>query len=242
MLLLLIQSMVIVQGLRVAMINFFMHGYSIKWTNLKILFFGAICVFSSQILAKEIHILNHQAICKEEYTRGAILRKDPAFVDDFLILHSLLTMLNPISVFEIGTCTGEGTLIIKNAIGNNTVYSLDLPLKESTYDIQIVGKMCTLPYVQITGNSMNLNYSDFYPIDSWFIDGAHEYSYVLHETKQALLSHPKIIIWHDVDIPEVLQAICDGLDEDDNYALFRVSSTRIAFAVPLTSRIMEIIQ
>ena len=187
-------------------------------------------------------MVNHRTICKTEYTRGAILRKDPPFVDDFLTLHSLLRIVKPSSVFEIGTCTGEGTLIIKNAVGNSPVYSLELPLEESTYHIQLVGKACTLPYIQITGNSLRLNYSAYYPIDSWFIDGAHDYPHVLHETKQAVLSHPKIIIWHDADIPEVLKAICDGLEEIESYILFRVSDTRIAFAVPSTSKILEIIQ
>lgn len=209
---------------------------------MKIFYLLTAISLSSALSAKEFHAVNHQAICKQKYTKGAILRKESDFIDDFLTLHSLLKMAKPVSVFEIGTCTGEGTLIIKNAVGNSTVYSLDLPLEESTYDIQIVGKACTLPYVQITGNSMNIDYSKFYPIDSWFIDGAHEYSYVLYETKQALKSQPKIIIWHDADIPEVWNAICDGLDENDNYFLFRVSDTRIAFAIPSTSPMLEIIQ
>ncbi len=201
-----------------------------------------VLTFFNQLFCKEVYMLNHQTLCTGKYAKGAILRKDPAFIDDFLTLHSLLRMATPASVFEIGTCTGEGTLIIKNAVGKSTVYSLELPLEESTYDIQIVGKACTLPYVQIIGNSMSLNYSAYYPIEAWFIDGAHQYSYVLHETKQALLSQPKIIIWHDADIPEVFDAICTGLNSEDNYALFRVSDTRIAFAVPLTSPIMRFIQ
>lgn len=150
--------------------------------------------------------------------------------------------MNPTSVFEIGTCSGEGTLIIKNAVGNSPVYSLELPLEESTYDIQSAGKMCYLPYIQIIGNSLNINYADFYPIDAWFIDGAHEYFFVLHETRQALLSNPSIIIWHDADIPEVLNAICDGLEDSDLYVLYRVNGTRIAFAVPSNSSLAGVLR
>ena len=192
--------------------------------------------------AKDVSYINQGQVCKAPYNKKAILRNDRLFVDDFLTLHSLLKMAQPRSVFEIGTCTGEGTLIMKNAIGNNVVYSLELPLNESTYDIGVAGKMCYLPYVQIVGNSMTLDYTEFYPIEAWFIDGAHEYTFVLHETKQAVLSAPSIIIWHDADIPEVFQAIKDGLDDRDDYLLYRVNNTRIAFAIPCTSQLVEVLR
>lgn len=196
---------------------------------------------ASNLSAKEVIFINQDQVCKSPYTDHAILRKDALFVDDFLTLHSLLRIVKPVSAFEIGTCTGEGTLIIKNAVGDSVVYSLELPLEESTYDIQIVGKMCYLPYVQIIGNSLTLHYSDFYPIDAWFIDGAHNYFHVSYETRQALLSEPSIIIWHDADIQEVFEGIKDGLEEDENYLLFRVLNTRIAFSVPRSSQLLEVI-
>ncbi|MBS0627395.1 MAG: hypothetical protein JSS09_04215 [Verrucomicrobia bacterium] len=196
---------------------------------------------SGNLLAKEVAYLSQDRICKVPYTQNAILRQDALFVDDFLTLHSLLRIVEPLSVFEIGTCSGEGTLIMKNAIENGTIYSLDLPPGESSYAIEVPGYMCYLPYVQVIGDSMNLDYSKFHPIEAWFIDGAHEYSYVLHETGEALRSNPKIIIWHDADIEEVFEAIKDGLEEDENYLLFRVMNTRIAFAVSKTSELLEII-
>lgn len=200
-----------------------------------------LCLIVGALSAKEVTYIDQRQICKAPYAQNAILRKDRLFVDDFLTLHSLLKMVNPQSVFEIGTCTGEGTLIIKNAVGKGVVFSLELPLEESTYDIQIVGKMCYLPYVQIIGNSMKLDYSEFYPIDAWFIDGAHEYSFVLYETEQALLSTPGIIIWHDADVPEVFQGIKDGLEGNDDYLLYRVNNTRIAFSIPSTSALVGVL-
>ncbi len=195
-----------------------------------ILFFA---LFNMSISA--VTYLDKDQFCQAQYSQNAILRRDPLFVDDFLILHSLLKMTSPLSVFEIGTCTGEGTLIIKNAIGKGILYSVELPIGESTYDLKKIGEMCYLPYVQIIGNSLSIDYSKYYPIEAWFIDGAHEYSFVLHETQQAMRSNPKIIIWHDADIPAVFAAIKDGLEQEENYALFRVNDSRIAFAVPKTS-------
>lgn len=192
--------------------------------------------------AEEVIFLNKDDLCKKPFSQNAILRRDKLFVDDFLTLHSLLKMTRPKSVFEIGTCTGEGTLIIKNAIGDGIVYSIELPMGESSYDIRKIGEMCYLPYVQIIGNSLDIDYSQYYPIEAWFIDGAHEYAFVVHETKEALLSSPNLIVWHDSDIPEVLKGIIDGLKNDSNYILFRVIDTRIAFAVPKTSPILRILR
>lgn len=202
------------------------------------LFLFILC--AGNLSAKEWRSISLEQVCKVPYTHHAILRKDPLFIDDFLTLHCLLKMAKPLSVFEIGTCTGEGTLILKNAIGDSVVYSLELPVGESSYDIQGIGSCCYLPYVQIIGNSLSVNYQDFYPIDAWFIDGAHEYQYVFYETGQALLSYPSIIIWHDADIPEVFQAINDAL-ETSGYLLFRVKDTRIAFSVPSTSKVLDLI-
>jgi hypothetical protein len=183
----------------------------------------------SYLEAKEALHIPFEKICQEPYSNEAILRRDTLFIDDFLTLHSLLRRAQPASVFEIGTCTGEGTQIIKNAVGESVVYSLELPQGESSYDITQIGQDCSLPYVQLIGNSSVFPYSDYYPIDAWFIDGAHDYPHVFYETKQALLSKPSLIVWHDADINEVFDAIKEALDGSE-YTLFRVDGTRIAFA------------
>jgi hypothetical protein len=201
----------------------------------------ALCLLHvHSVIGKEAVLISMEQICKPPYTLGAIKRNDPLFIDDFLSLHSLLRMANPHSIFEIGTCTGEGTLIIKNALADHTVYSLELPIGESSYDIQNIGEACYLPYKQIIGNSLYIDYSSYYPLEAWFIDGAHEYNHVFYETRQALLSMPKIIIWHDADIPEILTAIQDGLQYSD-HLLFRINGTRIAFSIPSTSKLLNLI-
>lgn len=206
-----------------------------------VLLLHAFCLLHlHSVNGQEALVISMEKICKPPYILGAIKRADPLFIDDFLSLHALLRMANPHSIFEIGTCTGEGTLIIKNAVADHTVYSLELPIGESSYDIQNIGAACYLPYKQIIGNSLHIDYSSYYPLEAWFIDGAHDYHHVFYETKQALLSMPKIIVWHDADIPEVLTAIQDALQHAD-YLLFRIDGTRIAFSIPSTSQLLNLI-
>jgi hypothetical protein len=43
--------------------------------------------------------------------------------------------------------------------------------------------------------------------------------------------NPKIIIYHDSDIECVYKGICDAFAGNTHYDLFRVTDTRIAYAV-----------
>jgi hypothetical protein len=208
---------------------------------IKIKWLATASLYCTSLFATNVVYINQDTICKDIYIENAILRKDKLFIDDFLTIHALIKIVNPTSIFEIGTCTGEGTLIIKNAIGTGTVYSLELPADQSSYDLKNITNVCHLSYKQLIGNSMTIKYSDYYPLKSWFIDGAHDYVHVHYETQQALQSKPDIIIWHDADIPEVMLAIQDGLEQDPLYQLFRVKNTRIAFSVPSSSTLLGVI-
>jgi hypothetical protein len=214
------------QGLR-------LRGQMKKLLHLLLIVFGA-----ANLSAAEVTYINLDRVVIAPYSENAILRKDSGFIDDFLTLHSLLRMAEPKSVFEIGTCTGEGTLIIKNAIGSGVVYSLDLPIGQSDYDLPVVGAACHLPFVQLFGDSSTFDYGAHHPIEAWFIDGAHDYVHVVQETKEALKSNPKLIVWHDSDIPEVLLGIQEGLSQS-KFLLYRVRGTRIAFAIPNASKLVD---
>ena len=175
-----------------------------------------------------------------ELARDAILNESfPGFKEDYLLLHCLVRKYRPRNFFEIGTCEGEGTLIIKNAIGAGLVYSLELPphlLQQTDYKflVQRIGIRCYLPYIQCYGDSMTYNYTQHFPIEGWFIDGQHDYVHAFHESKQAILSNAHLIIWHDSDIPEVFQAIIDAFSENTMYTVFRVQDTRITYALRKT--------
>jgi hypothetical protein len=77
---------------------------------------------------------------------------------------------------------------------------------------------------------MEFNYSE-YPCEAYFIDGEHDYSHPTHETTEILKNSPKLIVWHDSDMETVYNAIVDAFKGVDNYDLYRVIDTRIAFAV-----------
>lgn len=161
----------------------------------------------------------------------------PGFLQDYHVIHVLLQKYRPKSVLEIGTNLGRGTSIICNALPDAEVYSLDLPTELAHKSLQHpisegkgdkVGCLCKFPFTQLRGDSMKFDFSQ-YPCEAYYDDGDHTYENVFHETKEMLKHNPKLIIWHDADIPEVWKAITDALSNE--YRLHRVTDTRIAYAV-----------
>ena len=166
-------------------------------------------------------------IFSEELASDAILNEEyTGFKEDYLTLHCLLKIHKPASFLEIGTNMGTGTKIIKNALGpDSTVYSLDLPKGDK------VGERCDLPFTQLRGDSLLYPYNELGPIEGWFIDGEHDYLHANHEAKAAIANGAKLIIFHDADIHEVYNGITDAFEGNESYDLFRVSDTRIAYAL-----------
>lgn len=182
----------------------------------------------------------YKDIVTKELLQGAIENNEYiGFREDYHILHCLLRIHNPKSVFEIGTNMGTGTQIIKNAVPYAEVFSLDLPTELAHVSLQhpinegkgdSVGNKCKLPFTQLRGDSMLFNYSK-YPCEAYFIDGEHDFIHANHETKEVLKNNPKIIIWHDSDMEPVYDAILEAFDGNTKYDLFRVIDTRIAYAL-----------
>lgn len=163
------------------------------------------------------------------------------FLEDYRALHCLLRLYKPKTIFEIGTNTGEGVNVMATALPAAKIYSLDLdwetmrgnskqyPLEANGGDR--VGSAVRFPYVQLRGDSMYFHYEDYHPIDAWWIDGEHDYEHALHESKEAKLSDAKIIIYHDSDVAEVEKAITDCFKFNNDYVLYRVTGTRISYAL-----------
>lgn len=191
-------------------------------------------------------------IVTKEFARRAIERNEhPGFKEDYLVLHCLIKIHSPATFMEIGTSSGRGTSVICNAMGLNRffpwynskkrkVYSLDVPPgtdplilypgKEDGHPDK-AGKSCRFPYIQLFGNSTDFDFSKYYPLEGWFIDGKHDYYHVVNDTEQSLSAYPKIIIWHDADLPAVNEAIVSVLTKHVDYQLCFVAGTRIAFAI-----------
>ena len=92
-----------------------------------------------------------------------------------------------------------------------------------------VGYECKAAYIQLRGDSMRFDYSQ-HPADGYFIDGEHTFDNVYVETSKIVRQSPSLIIWHDCDVPEVLEAVQDAM-QGEPYDLFRVTDTRIVYAV-----------
>lgn len=184
------------------------------------------------IFGSSLEFITSDAIITPRLAANAIIRMEAGFEQDFLVLHCLIKKINPKKLFEIGTCEGYGTLIMANACPSCSIISLDLPPHSSPFFLKLsdIGRKCTRPYQQVFGDSLKYAYSQHFPIDAWFIDGAHDYLHVKHETEQAIKSNAKLIVYHDTDIPEVLQAIVDTLD-GTIYKIYRITDTRVSFAI-----------
>lgn len=172
--------------------------------------------------------ITSDSVMTNELKTNAIIRQEAGFEQDFLVLHCLMKKMSPKKIFEVGTCEGYGTLIMANACPTSLILSLDLPPHLTSYFT--VGYRCTIPYFQVYGDSLTYNYEQHFPIDAWFIDGAHDYVHVKHETEQAVKSQAKLIVYHDTDIPEVFQAVIDGLENTD-YIIYRITDTRVSYAI-----------
>lgn len=188
------------------------------------------------------------------YSDKALLRADfPGFREDYLVVHSLFRRHSPRSVLEIGTSSGLGTNVICNALGvprsgwrgrfsrsgDVRVYSIDVapntdpsiiyPNSEDGHPA-VAGADCVFKYKQLYGDSTTYDFSPLYPLEAWFIDGKHSYEYVRKDTEQALRADPKLLVWHDLQIPEVERAVVDTMHAQP-YRVSRVSETRVGYAV-----------
>lgn len=168
------------------------------------------------------------------------------FKEDYLVIHSLIRKYRPHSIFEIGTNVAGGLNVICNAIykyePEAKVYSLDLPyetMRQNSKQYPIgtngedrVGSAARFPYIQLRGDSMTFDFSR-YKCEGFFIDGEHDFDHPFKESMAAQSVNAKIIIFHDADIKEVGSAIHNSINVYGGmkYNLYRVTDTRIAYAV-----------
>lgn len=190
-------------------------------------------------------------IVSSDLSRGAIIRNDfPGFREDYLGIHALIRKYHPKRFLEIGTSAGNGTRVIANALGmhqymlwkniGKKLYSIDVPPGTNPKIIypgaedghpQVAGSACELPFTQLFGDSTKFDFSPYYPIDGWFIDGKHNYEYAKKDTIQALKSNPKLIIWHDKQIEGVTEAVVEVIKKSSSYELFDLMGTRLLYAI-----------
>jgi predicted O-methyltransferase YrrM len=164
------------------------------------------------------------------------------------VLAAITSFLRPQTVFEIGTFTGGGTVIMAQQAGPECeLFTLDLPPEHTELSLpgedfdppeedssRIGRRFRGSPYeqqiTQLYGDSATFSFAPYEGrMDLVFVDGAHSYSYVVSDTRKALkmLSRRGTIIWDDcaLDHPGVAQAL-------DRFAvslpIYRIAETRFA--------------
>jgi predicted O-methyltransferase YrrM len=183
--------------------------------------------------------IKYSEIVTSSKMEGAVINDEfIGFPEDYSVIHCLLKEWNPRSIFEIGTNVGNGCRVMRNSCPSAKIVSLDIRPE--------AGKFCPSDIEKVVGDSLVYDYQKHYPIDCWFIDGEHVYHNAFIETKKALESGAKYIIYHDADIPEVYDAILDSFRESgeiENYDIHQVieppfvysssgkNITRIAYAI-----------
>lgn len=185
---------------------------------------------------------NYSDIVTEELLIGTLPNDShPGFIQDYNLLSCLLRIYQPKTIFEIGTNCAVGTNVIGTALPASKIYSLDLdynsmmlnpsefPIDANGYDR--TGTAAIVSYTQLREDSLKFDYSK-YPCEAYFVDGAHTKRHTEHETMEILKLNPKIVIFHDFDVPEVAAGVANGVKKSPNgeeYELHVVNETRIAY-------------
>ena len=152
---------------------------------------------------------------------------------EITVINQLIRQHSPAKLFEIGTFDGRTTLNMAcNAPREATVYTLDLPTEsqranywaqfpnhagrkweswDETLGAKYRGTDCEAGIVQLFGDSATFDFSPFInDIDFVFVDGAHDYDYVMSDSKIALKllrNGQGIILWHNYDAAEFPGAV-----------------------------------
>jgi len=165
----------------------------------------------------------------------------PGFLEDYRVLSCLLRSFDPISVFEIGTNIGTGTNIIHAAVPKADIITLDLDYDSMMKDPSQfpigpngedrTGSAINFKCTQLRCDSMAFIYRDW-PCEAYFVDGAHDRVHVELEAREIIMTcSPDIVIFHDADMPEVMEGILAAEKNQVGYESYRVTGTRIAFLV-----------
>ncbi len=180
-------------------------------------------------------------------------------VAELAVIAGMVKRYQPKTIFEIGTMNGRTTLnMALNAPDDCRVYTLDLPadaIGKTRYPIserflQLVDKPrtgelfadkspetfpCVSRITQLFGDSAMFDYTPYYNrMDFVFIDGSHDYDYVLNDSEVALklLRNGRgVIVWHDYrEEMAVVPALDEFLRRYPQLQIFHIAQTSFAFA------------
>ena len=173
--------------------------------------------------------------------RGRSLPHGEAYVLSLITAHT-----RPARIFEIGTASGQGTLLMAEQAPDAAIDTLDLGTESSSLDVQPgepplddlgaigVAFRDTEHAARITqhfGDSARFDLTPFAgKIDLVFVDGSHTYEYVRADTRSALsmLAPGGVIVWDDCNYvcPGVARALLQL--RATGKPVYRIFGTRFA--------------
>jgi predicted O-methyltransferase YrrM len=162
------------------------------------------------------------------------------------VLSLVTAYVQPVRIFEIGTATGQGTLLMARQAPEARIDTLDLGSDTPSLgrqageppwqDLEAIGSAFrgTEYAARITqhfGDSARFDFAPFRgQVDLVFVDGAHTYDYVWSDSRNALamLSERGVVIWDDCNY------VCPGVSKmllelrREGRPIYRVFGTRFA--------------
>ena len=179
-------------------------------------------------------------------------------VGELALIAGIILKEKPRAVFEIGTFDGRTTMnMALNSPQDCRIFTLDLPkemVSETRFKIsarhlpliekdisgerfqnKTAGEFSVINKItQLLGDSGKFDFSPYYnSIDIIFIDGSHDYDYVLNDSEIALklLRDGKgIILWHDYRVGmEVINAIETFRKRHAYLKIYHVKNTNLAY-------------
>jgi predicted O-methyltransferase YrrM len=162
------------------------------------------------------------------------------------VLSLITAWLQPERIFEIGTASGQGTLLMARQAPHAQVDTLDLGNERPSLgvqrgqppwkDIDTIGRAYReSPYAehihQHFGDSATFDFSPYKgEVDLVFVDGAHTYDYVASDSAHALemIGSSGVVVWDDCNAlsPGVSRALLELQRRGE--PVHRVAGTRFA--------------
>lgn len=154
-------------------------------------------------------------------------------IRDAEVLATTVCNINPSACLEIGTARGHGTALIASNAPQAKVYTINIDPEEiksggggkattEAFTIEEIGlyyrqKGCS-NVTQIIANTAKWN-PDIGFIDFAFVDGCHDTTFVINDTKKVLklLQPGSFIVWHDFNLGLVnnyhwINSVCLGVE------------------------------
>lgn len=166
---------------------------------LKILFKEPVRIMTTfpKLLRSHIHGVNQFYSGKNKNI------KDSYPFSDYVMKASIIGMVNPKKLLEIGTARGWGIATFQSVLPQCKCYTMspkntygannELP----TSEIGKAFRVKKLPVEQIWSDSLKFNYKSFGPVDVSYIDGNHAYKWVYSDLVNCNSITKKIIVLDD---------------------------------------------